>query len=253
MFGPVKNIGAIIILNGPHLELDVLNLVWPSSLGDPAYPVVCADGGANLLYDISHSPSKLQDKNRTTDRLPSHIVGDLDSIRNEVRAYYEHKGANIVEDKSVNSNDFQKSMRVALSERRNHSHPIIVLGGHGGRMDQTLGNLNVLYNEAQADRDIYWISRQNVTSVLSSGIHHIYIDASNEGPICGLIPVGFPARSVTTKGLKWNLHAQALSFGQHGLISTSNETVEQTVVIETTDPLLWTCELHLALREDISA
>ena len=43
---------------------------------------VCADGGANRLYD------SLSDGDRG-DYIPQYIVGDLDSLRSEVRHFYE--------------------------------------------------------------------------------------------------------------------------------------------------------------------
>ena len=43
---------------------------------------VCADGGANRLFD-SLSPET------RADCIPNYIVGDLDSLRPEVKEYYE--------------------------------------------------------------------------------------------------------------------------------------------------------------------
>jgi len=200
------------------------------------------------LYDLSQhrrsSPRK-DVKASTGERVPTYLVGDLDSVRNEVLSYYKDSGTEVIRKESVNSNDFHKSMKVALSARKHKDRPIFVLGGYGGRIDQTLGNLNVLYNGAQDGEEMYWISGTNLTLALSAGRHHLYIDPSSEGPTCGLIPIGWPVREVTTEGLKWNLDRQGLSFGREGLISTSNAIQEQTVVVETSDPLLWTCELHL--------
>ena len=42
--------------------------------------VVCADGGANWLYETQ------------VERLPDAVVGDLDSIKDEVKQYYVSKG-----------------------------------------------------------------------------------------------------------------------------------------------------------------
>jgi len=63
-----------------------------------------------------------------------------------------------------------------------------------------------------------------------------------EGPTCGLIPIGCKARNVITQGLKWNLDGSIpLEFG--GLVSSSNRMMDDTVVVYTSDPLVFTAEI----------
>ena len=49
--------------------------------------IICADGGINHLYDLFKGEENL----RST-ILPKAVVGDLDSVRDEVRLYYEEYG-----------------------------------------------------------------------------------------------------------------------------------------------------------------
>eukprot|EP00958_Prasinococcus_capsulatus_P023594 scaffold3551_cov408-Prasinococcus_capsulatus_cf.AAC.21 len=58
--------------------------------------------------------------------------------------------------------------------------------------------------------------------MIPAGVSLVHPDLMLEGPICGLVPIAGPAK-VTTRGLKWNLDDQMLSFGE--LVSTSNEIV----------------------------
>lgn len=244
-------LGALVILNGPGLEWELLRLVWPRSKSSVVYPVICADGGANLLYDTTKEAliqSESGDVTKQQDWIPTHIAGDLDSLRPEVRRWYESRGTQVVQDESVNSHDFQKSLDLAELIRTETELPTVVVGGHCGRMDQTLGNLNTLYSWAERGHAVYWLEKSNVVLALSAGKHHINIDASREGPSCGLVPIGKPVISVSTEGLKWNLDGQELSFGKDGLVSTSNAILEPVVVVETSSPLLWTCELRLNLQ-----
>lgn len=210
-------------------------------------PIVCADGGANLLYDTTKQlvlPKEGKGSTNLGKWIPSHIVGDLDSLRPDVRRWYEARGTTIVEDASIDTHDFQKSLITATGLRAEVELPTVVLGGHGGRMDQTLGNLNTLYSWAERGHSIYWLEEKNAVLALQAGKHHINIDASHEGPSCGLIPIGKPVASVSTDGLKWNLTSQELAFGKDGLVSTSNCIVEQVVSVEVSHPLIWTCELR---------
>ena len=57
--------------------------------------VVCADGGANRLYDWFGSSPDSDGFNRI-DYIPSKIIGDLDSLRGDVRDYYSSNGCEII-------------------------------------------------------------------------------------------------------------------------------------------------------------
>lgn len=237
----------MIILNGATaLNEKLLDMLWPPAPSTPPnYPIVCADGGANLLYDSTQSSGQTGNER---ERVPTDIVGDLDSVHISVLEYYGAKGVRITKDLSENSNDFQKALVVAKSRRLIPDLPTIVVGGNGGRMDQTLGNLNTMYIEAEANHDIYWLDDRNVILTLSPNDHSIAVDPSREGPTCGLIPVGRPVEEVVTEGLRWNLDGRTLAFGGEGLVSTSNQIVEPIVKIKTSHPLLWTVELKLLLK-----
>lgn len=234
-----KDIGALIILDGSPLSFPLLDRLWPPA-SPPKYPVICADGAANLLFD------SLELGKAFKDRIPTHIVGDLDSVRDDVRARYAAEGTAIQEFPSQNNTDFHKAIAVALASRDNAGRPIVVIGGMGSqsRMDQQIGNLHELYKCAEKGLDVYWLSPANVLMMLTAGKHRIDVDASCEGPMCGLLPIGSAVQSVTTRGLKWDVTDQAMTFGLGGLVSTSNEIVEQFVSIETSQPLLWTCEMR---------
>ena len=71
------------------------------------------------------------------------------------------------------------------------------------------------------------------------------VAAVSEGPTCGLIPLGGPVRSVTTRGLQWDLQQQSTEFG--GLVSTSNRVVaaeQQVVTVECSEPIIFTAQVH---------
>lgn len=250
IIGPSKQIGALIILNGPKLDHALLDLLWASDNSTPLYPVICADGGANLLYDtsVAHLVNQTA-QNSNRERVPTAIVGDLDSVRDSVLAHYTSVGSNVIKDDSDDANDFEKAFAALSDLTRQPGLPVIVVGGYGGRIDQTLGNLNTLYKQSQRSQDVYWLDVHNAVLSLSPGVHYIAVDPSMEGPTCGLIPIGHPVDNVSTQGLRWNLADSRLAFGQGGLVSTSNRVVEPTVVVQTSHPLLWTIELSLFVDE----
>lgn len=200
-------------------------------------PRICADGAANLLHE------------QDPQLVPTHIVGDLDSVTRQVRAHYERLGAAIVRKPSQDSNDFHKSLVVATAAAAAQSNnnnnnsddlPLVVLGGMYGRMDQTLGNINQLYCHANSDttRAIYWMSARNLLTVLSAGKHAIHTEL---GLKCGLIPVGGAVSSVTTEGLKWDMSEECLEYG--GLVSSSNEAVSPVITVDTSHRVCLTVEI----------
>lgn len=63
---------ALIILNQP-LNIHYLDLFF-----DQAKTVFLADGGSNRLYDVCAA------KGKPDMYLPHYVIGDLDSIRNDV-------------------------------------------------------------------------------------------------------------------------------------------------------------------------
>lgn len=116
-----KQNSALIILNTPfqtathsqsrcsnnHCLPDVLRVLWESTTYH-----VCADGGANRLYDATTSGTQNSSSNENNiDKfIPDMITGDLDSIRPDVRAYYEEKGVPIVRVEDQNYHDLDKSL-----------------------------------------------------------------------------------------------------------------------------------------------
>ena len=101
---------------------------YPLYLLDSAPGVVCCDGALSKL--LAHNPSAR----------PLAVVGDLDSLSEELRAQYS---ALIVRESEQDDNDLTKAMRWVL-----RTHPevseIVILGATGLREDHTIGNLGLL-------------------------------------------------------------------------------------------------------------
>eukprot|EP00871_Galdieria_phlegrea_P004430 jgi/Galph1/4989/GphlegSOOS_G3622.1 len=222
----------LLFLNGEGISKFLVTTLWKSTAR-----VVCADGGSNRLYDSLDAEEREQ-------FVPHMIKGDLDSIRPDVLNYYSNKGVAIVRESNQFLNDFEKSLESLGSLLS--GLPVVVLGGMGGRVDQQLANIHILYKFLPSK--IYLLSLDQVMWLIPRGKHSVICSKDIEGPICGLLPVGSVCRQASTTGLRWNLKRQPLSFGT--FVSSSNEIVDSVVEIETSDPLLWCCQLRL--RELIS-
>ncbi len=82
----------------------------------PASLRICADGGANRLYDevpqLLCSASDEKTNQIRQQYLPQSIQGDLDSLRKEVKTFYAGNGVEITDLASdQDSTDLQKCLR----------------------------------------------------------------------------------------------------------------------------------------------
>lgn len=189
---------SLIILNQPLPPFSTFKKLW-----DHTTYRICADGGANRLYDLfdgnpdesreSHVwfPSDYLPRFATKEiQVPDIIIGDLDSLRPDTRQWYSEKsGSRVVEDSDQYSTDFGKAMKVLT---KGYAHladlprlpalgkgglqDIIILGTISGRVDQGIGLLHEIYRESQShsagsDTPVrMWLfSEQNVSFLLHKG------------------------------------------------------------------------------------
>ncbi|EPS64299.1 hypothetical protein M569_10483, partial [Genlisea aurea] len=205
---------------------------------------LCADGGANRLFDELplFFPSEDADAVRKSFK-PDVIKGDMDSIREEVLGFYKDLGTEVIDaSHDQDTTDLHKCIVYIqhLPHLNNHDVCILVAGALGGRFDHEAGNINSLYRFS--DTRIILLSDDCLIQLLpSTHKHEIHILPAVEGPHCGLIPISGPSRSSTTTGLEWNLCDTVMRFG--GLISTSNIVTGETVTVESDSDLLWTISL----------
>jgi len=246
---------AMVILNSPirRPPSPLFDILWTKSSFH-----VCADGGANRLYRATRkldesSTATAQNDTTTPDYVPDLITGDLDSLQNATREYYEKMNVPIVQQYDQDYNDLDKSIRSIPAQYQT----CFVYGAFGGRFDQEMASIQGLFNYLDKVDQIWLFNDQNAAILLLPGQDHsIYCPnhgdddkkVLGEGPTCGLIPIGHRCEMVTTGGLRWNLRDDALEFG--GLVSTSNRIVEHRVQIKCSHPLLFTVEVEAGIDEE---
>ncbi|KAI9498320.1 thiamine pyrophosphokinase [Zychaea mexicana] len=232
---------ALIILNQPIKHLETFNRLWANATFR-----FCADGGSNRLYDtFKHDSHKLRLY------LPDEIRGDLDSLRVDVKEYYESMNVKITRVADQDSTDFDKVIALLKEkeEELGKVFDIVALPALGGRFDQTMQSINVLYSMMhEVERRTILVSDESLTVLMDKGTHHIHCQPEYEGPTCGLIPIGAPA-TLTTRGLEWNLDHRKCHFG--GMVSTSNSIAKDLIEVETDSPIVWTIEIkHSEGKQD---
>ncbi|KAL7417542.1 thiamine pyrophosphokinase [Mrakia frigida] len=228
---------ALIILNLPILRLDIFERAWKST--DLRY---CADGGANRLFDAFRS------EHERRRYLPDLIKGDLDSIRPEVRSFYESLGVSVVHDPDQYSTDLMKCIHAlkaveASNPEGTPQYDLILFGGLTGRLDQTTHTLHLLHKLRTEREKIWVISEDELAWCLDVGEHTIPINHSLLGQTCGILPLGIDSAVISTKGLEWNVENWETSFSTQ--ISTSNHLMPgEDVWIQTSGVVWWCCAIR---------
>ena len=115
----MKNNKIILVLNGRLFNKNkLIKLLKKYST------IICADGAANKLIDLSI--------------VPDHIIGDLDSIKKDYKDKYYEK---LVELKDQNLNDLHKSI---LWLKKRKVTEVDIIGLDGKRFDHAIGNFSVI-------------------------------------------------------------------------------------------------------------
>ncbi|KAF4366695.1 hypothetical protein G4B88_010770 [Cannabis sativa] len=206
---------------------------------------LCADGGANRLYDdfplfFPHQcPSEVRNRYK-----PDVIKGDMDSVRGDVLDFYKNMGTKILnKSEDQDTTDLHKCVtyiKDSTLDQEKSNLCILVAGALGGRFDHEMGNINVLYRFSTIR--IVLLSDDCLIHLLPrTHQHEIHIQSSVEGPHCGLIPIGMPSGMTTTSGLEWDLNDTEMRFG--GLVSTSNLVKQDKITVQSDSDLLWTISL----------
>ncbi|CAN8295850.1 unnamed protein product [Cochlearia groenlandica] len=204
---------------------------------------LCADGGANRIYDelplFFPDEDPLLIRNRYK---PDVIKGDMDSIRRDVLDFYISLGTKVIDESDdQDTTDLDKCiLHIRHSPLFQENLQILATGALGGRFDHEAGNLNVLYR--YPDIRIVLLSDDCLIHLLpKTHRHEIQIHSSLQGPHCGLIPMGSPSAKTTTTGLQWDLSNTEMRFG--GLVSTSNIVKGEKITVESDSDLLWTISI----------
>jgi len=174
--------------------------------------VIAADGGANWLAEHS--------------LVPHVLVGDMDSVSQEVRDRVEsHGGRLVTAQRAKDETDLELALleAVALGAQQ-----ITVLGALGGRIDHTLANVHLLAMPALHSRDVRLYD--GVTFLwLTDGQTRVQ---GEQGDVVSLIPLSDDVQGIRTQGLAYPLRSETLFLGPARGISNVMTEAEATIELE---------------------
>ena len=156
--------------------------------------VLCADGGALNA--------------RRFQRQPQTIIGDFDSLTDRQLAELAAEGAELLRwpgDKD------ETDLELALDwAARQDAQAVHIIGGLGGRFDQTLANVHLLALPQLDGIDVEVVDGAQSIRLFKPGRHQIRGQA---GDTISLLPIGGGAHGITTAALKYPLRDEPLTFG----------------------------------------
>lgn len=166
--------------------------------------IICCDGGANHMYKLG--------------LVPNYIVGDLDSINEEVLEYYKKKN---VEFRKFNKEKDETDMQLAtILAKKIGAKSIDFFSSLGGRIDHTLANINFLY----------YVKSLGIQTKIISEYEEIFILVNEYkefdfgiGQVVSVIPI--ENSKVTLKGFKYPLDNYEMKF--YLPLGVSNEVSEE--------------------------
>lgn len=201
----------LIISNG-----DIKDYNFYKKLIKDADMVICADGGANHAYRMKLKPHL--------------IVGDLDSIKEEVLEFYEKEGVRI--EKYPPMKDETDTQLAMLKAIELGAKEITFIGVIGERLDHSYANLSLL---------LYLLNR-NIKGKIVNEMNEIYLInkfievEGKKGELLSLLPYSKEVKGIYTKGLFYGLSGQSMDLEMpYGI---SNVFTEDKATIEIEEGLL---------------
>jgi thiamine pyrophosphokinase len=205
---------ALILANGDYGDLSVLRA---RLAGQAPQVVIAADGGARYAAALG---TKLDV-----------VIGDFDSTTPQEAAQLEQAGTELIRRPSdKNETDLELALLLAFERA---AETAIVVGAAGGRIDMTVANVQLLLHPALAERRVsLWVGSQTAYLQRAPGGEVL----GSPGDTVSLIPLGGPARGVTTHRLAFPLRGETLADGPAR--GVSNRIVEPGARIELTSGAL---------------
>ncbi len=198
---------AVLVLNGEFPDPNIL-----ASYDSSAYIKIAVDGGLKYFRHAKISPDIL--------------IGDLDSISSEDRAWAEQQSVQILQyPPEKDASDFELALKWLI----NQGIPWVrILAALGGRLDQSMANCFLLMNDQLNGMDVRFEDGKEEVCL----IHQSVILHGQPGDIVSLIPLQTVVHGVTTHDLKYPLHDEDLFMVQARGISNVMLTTSAAIEVK---------------------
>ena len=156
--------------------------------------IYCADGGANFCYELT--------------LIPKEIYGDFDSIKNDVKEFYQEKNVKFIKFKV--EKDYTDS-ELLLNAIQNKYDIIYCIAGLGGSIDHELTNINLLDKYSNL---IFISEKEKIFKIDSDSKFNDMINTK-----ISFVIFSDEVKALTLKGFKYNIENMDIKKGEARCIS----------------------------------
>ena len=212
-----KDMHWVLLANGPLVLSPAIR-----ALVSAADRLMGVDGGSRHLHAL--------------ERLPDVAVGDMDSIPEDLLARYRDAGIEMhLHPPKKDATDLELALELALGRGATR---ISILGGTGGRLDHTLGNLFLLARCLPAGIPACVLDEGQCVHLTDRALTL----TGAVGDTLSLLPATPEARGVSLTGLEYPLVDASLTFGTSW--GMSNVFTEETVTVTLREGRLFVFHLY---------
>lgn len=155
---------------------------------------------------------------------PNYIVGDFDSINQEILNKYQNGNFQIVKlNPEKDLTDTHSSVNLAIQLK---SKNIVILGGIGTRIDHTIANIHILKLAVERKIKIKIIDERNEITLINKNVQ---IKKDENYKYISLMPLTTEVKEVSLEGFKYPLHKKTLYIGDS--LGISNELIDKQAKI----------------------
>lgn len=176
--------------------------------------IIGADGGCNHLYKMNITPN--------------YIIGDLDSINNDLIDYYKSK--NVIFKTYPSRKDETDSEICIYLAKELKAKEIDFYGALGGRIDHTLANIGLMHYVRQMNIIPRIITSEEEIAIIKN---EEVILQGKKGDTVSIIPIMTDANNVTLKKLEYPLNNAKM--GYLSSLGISNVMLENECSIKIED------------------
>ena len=175
--------------------------------------IIAVDGGLAAL-------SRLQLK-------PDAIVGDFDSVAEDILAEYKNSSDNItweIHKPEKDETDTELALNTAIGLG---CSKLVLLGATGGRMDHFIGNLHLLYACLKKGVEAAIVDEKNWITVIDKG--RTFLAETLWGKYISFLPLCGEVKKITLTGFKYPLYEKDIDLGTSLCISNELTGEEGTI------------------------
>lgn len=158
------------------------------------YTLICADGGARHAYELGLTPQA--------------IIGDMDSLDEDLQRYFETKGSLILRHpKDKDETDTQLALDYALEA---NPPEVVIFGALGARLDHTLANLSLLMAGIQSGVPVKLVDAWCEVFLVTKQV----VINGEAGQTVSIFPYPHAASGISLDGFAYPLTAAAMETGK---------------------------------------